>query len=71
MQGLGCARVIMEWKGKGVRRQEAGTHRNKDTPATKLLFCVLLLSKSLFFMTTHYIDVHILIINVYIFLGYV
>ena len=38
VQGLGCARVIMVYKGQGVQSKEARTHRNKDTPATKLFF---------------------------------
>jgi hypothetical protein len=71
--GLGCARVRV-CKGYGVqglgllwcgrvracKAKRRRNHRQKDTPATKLVFCVMLFSKSLFFMTTHYIDVHIL-----------
>ncbi len=62
MQGT----VILVCKDKGMQSEEALTHRMKDTPATKLVFCRKSFSKSLFFMTTHYIDVHILEMNVLI-----
>jgi len=54
----------MVCKDEGVQSEEARTHRKKDTPATKLVFCLKSFSKSLFFMTTHYRDVHIFNMNV-------
>ena len=61
MKGLGCFMVwvckgwgwgvqgLLWCKSKGVQSKEARTHRNKDTPATKLFF-VSCRSQKVFFL---------------------
>ena len=65
MHGLGCARDGYY----GVQGLGCAKRRDANTPqeghaSDKVGFCLKSFSKSLFFMTTHYIDVHIFNINV-------